>query len=307
MSEQPIITFIICTYNRARYLDETLNSLRENDFTNSNCKLLVVDNNSSDETPAVVKKHRESLGKDGKAIHYIKETNQGLSYARNRGIQEATTPYVVFLDDDIVATNTFISAWQSFFIRYPEAIAAGGKIHVQFDDPRPNWMSHFLLPLLGYHDLGDTFKKYSGSSYPFGGNMGFKKSIFKKIGLFHTDLGRKGESLNAGEEKELFRRLRERSVNIYYLPEAFIYHRVNSSRLTLDYIREQALGLGQSMRLRLENASSTIFFKNWIIEFGKLLSSFPLAAVYLLSFQPAKAGMLFRFRWWIWKGYKNQV
>lgn len=305
MTDQPTITFIICTYNRARYLDDTLASLLEHGFSALPCELLVVDNNSTDATPEIVQKHQKSLGKDGKAIHYIKETNQGLSHARNRGIKEAGTPYVVFLDDDILASKSLLTGWHSFFTTHPEAIAAGGKIHVQFDDPRPSWMSHFLLPLLGYHDLGDSIKTYSNASYPFGGNMGFKKSIFSEVGDFHTGLGRKGKSLNAGEEKELFRRLRKRNIDIFYLPDALVYHRVNSDRLTVDYIRKQALGLGQSMRLRLENSSKLKFAGNWISEIGKLLVSIPLALGYLLSFQPAKAGMLFRFRRWIWKGYRE--
>ncbi|MGD8427912.1 MAG: glycosyltransferase [Balneolaceae bacterium] len=305
MRNQSLITFIICTYNRASYLDDTLESLLFRGFSDLNCELLVIDNNSSDETPLVVQRHKDTLEKDGKAIRYIKETNQGLSHARNRGVKEANSPYIVFLDDDIIATRSLIPAWVSFFSDNPDVVAAGGKIHVQFDDPRPAWMSHFLLPLLGYHDMGNSLKKYSKNSYPFGGNMGFKKSIFEQSGLFHPELGRKGRSLNAGEEKELFRRLRDLSVDIYYLPDAFIYHRVNASRLTVDYIRKQALGLGQSMKLRLEASSGTQKLKNGALEMGKLLVSFPLALGYLISFQPVKAIMLFRFRWWIWKGYRS--
>ncbi|WP_138432117.1 glycosyltransferase [Fodinibius saliphilus] len=305
MSSNPTVSFIICTYNRQEYLDDTLESLVSEKFPQTQIELLIVDNNSKDNTPAVVQKYQQLTAKDGKPIRYIKERNQGLSHARNRGIAESKAPYIVFLDDDIRATSSLIPAWVSFFESNPEAVAAGGKIHVQFDDPRPSWMSHFLLPLLGYHDLGDSLKTYPKTKYPFGGNMGFKKNIFEQVATFNIELGRKGESLNAGEEKELFRRIREQSNDIYYLPDAFLYHRVNKSRLTVDYIRKQALGLGKSMHRRLKQASTIQKAQNWFAELFKLAASFPLGFVYLISFQLDKAIMLFKFRWWIWKGYNQ--
>jgi GT2 family glycosyltransferase len=168
-------------------------------------------------------------------------------------------------------------------------------------------MSYFLLPLLGHHDLGDTPKKYPPNKYPFGGNMGFRKSLFEKTGLFNTDLGRKGKELNAAEEKELFMRIRKLSTPIYYLPNAFLYHRVDSSRLTVDFIRKQAMGLGRSMKLQLQDSTFTTFLKTWMIEAGKFLATIPIALGYILGLKSAKAKMLFRFRRWIWTGYKSQT
>lgn len=303
MSSEPKVSFIICTYNRASYLDDTLHSLLAHDLPKSEAEILVVDNNSTDKTPEIVQEYQDIKNKDGKTIRYIKETNQGLSHARNRGIVESKAPYVVFLDDDIRATSTLVDAWISFFEDHPNTLAAGGKIHVQFDDPKPKWMSYFLLPLLGYHDLGCSPKKYPANKYPFGGNMGFKKEVFDKIGDFNPSLGRKGKSLNAGEEKELFRRIRTLSADIYYVPDAFLYHRVNENRLTISYIHKQAEGLGKSMSLRMQAASFSGQLKNWSAEIGKLLVSFPLGIFYLLKMNPQKALMLFKFRWWIWKGY----
>jgi glycosyltransferase involved in cell wall biosynthesis len=305
MTNTPEITFIICSYNRSDYLDDTLQSLLDHFPSDSPSTILVVDNNSTDNTAEVVRRHQNSLPKDENPIRYIKETKQGLSHARNRGIKEAETPYVVFLDDDIKATASLIPAWQSFFADYPDAAAAGGKNHVQFDAPRPTWMSYFLLPLLAYHDLGDSIKKYSAGNYPVGCNMGFKKTIFDQVGLFDTDLGRKGKSLNAGEEKELFKRIRELDKDVFYLPDAFLYHRVGAERLTVDYIRKQALGLGLSMRLRLKKATLRQKLTTWGSEWVKLFGSIPLGLYYCLGLKPSRATMLFKFRWWIWQGYRQ--
>ncbi|MGK7371058.1 MAG: glycosyltransferase [Candidatus Halalkalibacterium sp. M3_1C_030] len=305
MNKNPSISFIICTYNRASYLDDTLKSLLDFSSPEFNYELIVIDNNSTDETAGVTEKYQSIAAQKGTELHYYKETKQGLSYARNRGIREAGAKNVVFFDDDIRATQSLIPSWCTFFEQNPDAIAAGGKIHVQFDAPRPEWMSHFLLPLLGHHDLGNRQKKYPSGKYPFGGNMGFQKSIFDRTGLFNTELGRKGNQLNAAEEKELFQRVRELSEPIYYLPNAFLYHRVDSERLTIEFIRKQALGLGRSMKLQMQNSSPARYIKTWFIEIGKFFATFPIGLTYVIMLQTAKAKLLFLFRFWIWKGYRK--
>ncbi|MCW9708534.1 glycosyltransferase [Fodinibius salsisoli] len=302
MSHRPDVTFIICTYNRAHYLDDSLQSLQKQDLEELPAEILVVDNNSTDATPQIIERHQKRYAKDPNPIRYIKETNQGLSHARNRGIREAQAPCIVFLDDDIRASESLIPAWLSFFCNQPQAIAGGGKIHVQFDDPRPSWMSHFLLPLLGHHDLGDKPKTYPQNKYPFGGNMGFRKSIFDQLGLFHTDLGRTGKKLKASEEKELFQRFRKHDINLHYLPDAMLYHRVNDDRLTEEYIQRQAVGLGQSIALQLhDNPNQKV--SQLMKELGKWSATLLLFVGYLVAFQPAKAVMLIKFRKWIAEGY----
>lgn len=303
MNRVPAVSFIICTYNRASYLADTLQSLLKFGNTDFDYEILVIDNNSTDETPQVIDREAKHAAEKGCKLRAVKETRQGLSHARNRGIQEARAENLVFFDDDIRATESLIPAWCSFFAGNPGALAAGGKIHVQFDAPKPDWMSHFLLPLLGHHDLGDRRKAYPPGKYPFGGNMGFRKSLLDETGYFNTNLGRKGDELNAAEEKELFQRIRKLSAQVYYLPDAFLHHRVDSNRLTLAYIRRQALGLGRSMKLHLQDAPFSLFLKNWLLEIGKLLGTIPIALGYILILQGTKATTLFKFRRWIWKGY----
>lgn len=296
------ITFIICTHNRASYLNDTLLSLIKAEEPTSPVEILVVDNNSDDSTSEVADQY-EKKDIPSIAVRQVKEENQGLSFARNRGIKEASTPIVVFVDDDIRATNQYINSWLTFFKSHPEAKAAGGKIHVQFDDPRPNWMSHFLLPLLGHHDFGNTGKLYRKTDYPFGGNMAFRKNIFDHIDPFNTELGRIGKDLKASEEKELFQRLKQTGINIYYVPQAKLYHRVNKQRLTQEYIRRQAIGLGQSLALQLENGPLRYKWGKLAVEFGKWGISLGLFIPYVLAFMAPKARMLLKFRKWIAQGY----
>lgn len=296
------ITFIICTYNRAGYLKETLESLLDCESPAHPVEILVVDNNSKDETADIVNRYTVDITPNI-AIRYTEETKQGLSHARNRGVKAAQAEIVIFIDDDIRATTSYLNSWLQFFEKNPKIEAAGGKIHVRFDDPRPEWMSRFLLPLLGHHDFGNSIKPYRKTNYPFGGNMAFKKEIFSRNGFFDTELGRIGKDLKASEEKEFFQRLKQNGVEIYYVPGAKLYHRVNASRLSREYIRRQAIGLGQSMALQLKNQSPVSKFSKISVEFGKWLVSIGLFIPYTMVMKSSKAVMLLRFRKWIAEGF----
>jgi glycosyltransferase involved in cell wall biosynthesis len=301
MAKASGISFVICTYNRAQYLQDTLLSLVKNEADPDRFELLVVDNNSTDKTPEIV--HHFIDDYPNHPIRYVKEPQQGLSYARNRGIKEAQKPIITFLDDDILTDIDFINNWLHFFNTHPNALCAGGRIEVQFDDPRPSWMSHFLLPLLGHHYLGDSIKTYSRQRYPFGGNMAFKRSIFDEFGFFDTELGRKGNQLKASEEKEFFQRLKKANTDIYYVPKASLRHRVDNQRLTKEYIKRQALGLGQSIALQLQDKSPAAKFVKGGSEAFKMIIALGLFLPYTLSFQLSKAVMLIKFRKWIIEGY----
>ena len=168
-------------------------------------------------------------------------------------------------------------------------------------------MSSYLLPLLGHHDFGDSIKPYNSKDYPFGGNMAFKKDLFEEIGLFNTELGRIGSDLKASEEKELFQRIRKNNGPIYYVPDAFLYHRVNASRLTKEYIRRQAIGLGQSMKLQMKRQSAVTRILTAGKEAGKW-GSLHVALFFFLQLcklLSASKGTdpVFNFRYWIWQGF----
>ena len=299
----PEISFIICTYNRAEYVKESMETLLKSEIDPERYELLVIDNNSTDNTEASIRDVQQAHPDHD--ISYIKEPQQGLSHARNKGIKESGAPILVFVDDDVIVPKNYVANWLSFWQNHPDARCAGGKIEVQFDDPRPSWMSHFLLPLLGHHDHGSQLKKYSAKGYPFGGNMGFKASVFEDFGNFDTDLGRKGKDLKASEEKELFQRIKEANIEIYYVPEAMLYHRVNKSRLTEAYIKKQAVGLGESIAVQNQH-KSTAAKVTWAATEGfKWIASLLLFFPYTLTFQVGKAKMLLKFRKWIWNGYES--
>lgn len=305
MNNKPEISIVICSYNRSKLLLDTLHSLVKDGTTPSTYEIIIVDNNSSDNTEAAVKDFITQQSKY--TLRYVKETQQGLSYARNRGIQESQAPLVCFVDDDVIVCDNFIQKWIHFFETHPEAVGGGGKIHVQFDSPRPKWMPELLLPLFGKHNHGNEIIKYTRGRFPSGGNMTYKKYIFEKSGVFNTDLGRKGSELNGGEEKDLFFRVAQQNNNIFYIPETYLWHRVGAQRLTKDYVKGQSLGGGKSIAIMLHNQSLTKKFSKWFSELFKFLVSIALFIGYFFMVRISKGVMIIKFRLWVWKGYRDHT
>jgi glycosyltransferase involved in cell wall biosynthesis len=88
---EPIVSVVIPNYNYAHYLGDTLDSVFAQTY--SHLELIVVDDGSQDESEALVRSY-------GKLIRFIRQNNQGVSVARNRGVQESKGQYIAFLDAD---------------------------------------------------------------------------------------------------------------------------------------------------------------------------------------------------------------
>ena len=132
------ISAVVCTYNREKYILDSLTSLRDQTLHESLYEIILVDNNSTDATALKCME----FGQNATHInyHYYKETKQGLSYARNRGIALAQGEFIVFLDDDAVASKNYLEEIVSFFDSHSEVSAIGGRIFPKYEQPKPVWM-----------------------------------------------------------------------------------------------------------------------------------------------------------------------
>jgi len=93
-SRPPVVTIILPTYNRATFLPDAFASIASQ--TRRDWELIVVDDGSTDETPAIVQAHERELG----AVRYVRQENRGAYAARNRGLDEARGRFVAFYDSD---------------------------------------------------------------------------------------------------------------------------------------------------------------------------------------------------------------
>ena len=295
------ISVIICTYNREKFILKTLQCLREQDFPVSAYEIIIVNNNSSDNTATIcINFIKESPGFN---INYVEEYNQGLSYARNRGIKEARGNIITFIDDDAFAVPGFLKAISNYFSQNASINTLGGKVRPEFEAGKPAWMSPFLMPLVAALDMGQSVKEFTGKSFPVGANMSFRAQVFEKFGLFNNNLGRKGNNLLGSEEKDFFKRLKKTDSKIIYVPQAEVTHVIPPSRTSMDYIKRQAIGIGISERLRVKNLGFIEKSKRTGEELIKVGATLVISLYYCLRLQFPKAIMLVKFRLWVLKGF----
>jgi len=244
-------TVIVCTYNRAANLPRCLDAMvRQRGVDDREWEVLVVDNNSSDDTPRVVAELAKQLPIN---IRYTREPQQGLNHARNAGIRESESRYFCYVDDDIVVCEEWLAALFDAF-EANDADAVGGRIHLDPSVHLPKWIraDADMFGFLGYQDYGPSPERLDGfRRYPFGGNMAFDRRVVERIGYFDPRLGRKGEGqkrseLYKGSETDYLHRLAATGdVRIFYEPRAIVYHQVMPFQLKKSYFRTIHFNAGQ--------------------------------------------------------------
>ena len=293
------LSLIIPTFNRSALLVQTLQSVAAQSASVEDWECVVVNNNSTDDT---VERFNEFCEKYPHInIRMVLEQNQGLSYARNRGIRESVGEYMAFIDDDEHISTEFIASYISFFDSMPEAVAAGGPIVAEYPEGCPRWMSCFTeRPIANTLNLGDKVREFPVGKIPGGGNMALRRSAVRRYGVFDISLGRKGDKLIGGEESDLFERLQIAGARYYYVPNAVMNHIIVPEKLTADYFERLSYNVGVSQLLRAK------FFhrvgKARLAEVGKWLVTLVLAAWYLITLQWGKAKYIVKMRYHISRG-----
>lgn len=291
-----MISVILCTYNRAPYLYNVLQSITEGTLPPSEYEIVVVNNNSTDNTEEEYRRfeeeHREVR------LRYCVERQQGLSHARNCGIRNAEGEVLVYVDDDALVNKEYLATYADFFRRRKEAVAAGGPILPQYDGcEEPAWMSRYTRQLVtGKLYLGEKEREFPGDAFPGGGNAAYRKSVFEEVGLFNVELGRKGNSLIGAEEKDLFDKMTSRGMKFYYLPTAILYHLIPPKKLTKDYFDRLTHGIGVSERYRTLAISRSKYGKRLLKETVKWGGTLVLWASFAIRGQLNKGNKLVAFR-----------
>lgn len=284
-----MISVIICTYNRASFLPKALSSLC--DTSCPDYEVIVVDNNSSDDTAAIVK----SFADKNPRVCYVFEQNQGLSNARNRGIREAKGDVFLFLDDDAFVEKDYLVTVERYIADYPEAGAYGGRILPYFDGcDKPKWLSRWSMGWLSALDLGEKVKPFTKGKYPIGANNAIKRYVIERCGNFNPSLGRNGAVMSGGEEKDLFDRVRNAGIPIIYCPEMLLHHIIGKQRTTLAFVDKYAQGIGEGERVR--SMSNGSYPQRLVQEAVKWGATLVLLLWYCITLRPFCGTALVRFR-----------
>lgn len=304
MSEALKISVVICTYNRSVYIKDAMESLYNQTLPKDQYEVIVVNNNSTDNTEQVCKSFLEthSLGH----YQYMNESKQGASFARNTGASFARSPLLCFMDDDAIADKDYLEKIVNFFAKYPDAGGLGGRIIPRYIPREPKWMSHYVSSLVGHFHYSDTISVFTANKYPLESNMIIRKSDFDAINGFNPALpGVVGTLRIGGEGKDFFFRLKELGRTIYYDPSIRVQHVVEVPKLTREYMYRVASGIGRGERVRIKEQGEWVFYKKILEYLFKLAASIILGIKYTLQGKPSKAGPVIRFRIDALKGLLN--
>ncbi|WP_296620250.1 glycosyltransferase [Marivirga sp.] len=295
-----MVSVIVCTYNREKYLGRCLQHLADQRISPKAYEILIIDNKSTDSTASIA----ETFITDNEKLNtkYYLEQEQGHTFARNRGIKEAKGEILTFIDDDAFVRSDFIENIQTYFDTNHHVQAIGGKIVPVYEEEEPKWMSKYLLTLVSAIDLGDKPKEFKGNKFPIGANMSFREKVFQQYGSFNTELGRRAGGLEGGDEKEMFLRLKKNNELIHYVPNVEVAHIIPEKRTQKEYIKGLGIGVGSSEMKRLKHSTITEKLKKFLDEGIKIGGTFVLFFIYLFKGRFSAASMLVKFRLWVLKG-----
>lgn len=291
----PEISVVICSYNRADYIIQAVESLNQQTLSKEYFEVFVVDNNSIDNTGELVMAY--IAAHPGYHLHYLTESRQGASFARNTGAHFSKGRLLCFMDDDAIAEKDYLQNILSFFEQHPQAAGMGGRIIPKYIPEEPKWMSHFVSSLVGHFDYSKQVEKFKPGKYPLESNMIVAKEDFDAIHGFNTELpGVKGTLRIGGEGKDFFLRLQGLGKEIYYDPSVVVHHVVEVKKLTPRYMYRVASGIGRGERVRTKAIGEFAFIKKIIEYLYKLAGSVILGLFYALKGKPAQSWPVVKFR-----------
>ena len=290
-----MISVILCTYNRDKYIYNVLKSVAENDYPHDQYEIVLVNNNSTDGTENECRRFQADY--PDIRFRYFLETNQGLSYARNCGIRNAQGDLLAYVDDDATVNPEYLRTYSDFFTHHPEAVAAGGPILPVYETEEPEWMTHYTRQLItGKLFLGNNQREFPHGAFPGGGNACYRKSVFDTVGLFNVELGRKGNSLIGAEEKDLFDKMTTHGMHFFYLPNAILYHIIPPHKLTQDYFDRLTYSIGVSERYRTQQISRKKYLNRLCKEAVKWGGTIALWCGFAIRGECTKGNKLVAFR-----------
>ncbi len=283
------ITVILCTHNRCRSLAKALESVAASQLPPSiEWEVLVVDNNSTDETRQVVEDY---CGRYPGRFRYLFESQPGKSYALNSGIREALGEILAFMDDDVTVEPTWL---YNLTVNLDDSrwAGAGGRILPERSFTPPKWLAlqgpFSMGGVLALFDRGDEPGELDWA--PYGTNMAFRRAMFEQFGGFRTDLGPIPGSQIRNEDTEFGYRLMKAGELLRWEPTAVVYHAVAQHRLHKKYFLEWWFDYGRAkIRVKIKRPNVLGIPRHYISLSSRLFSVLPRKTMrWLLAFAPSE-------------------
>jgi len=249
MKNEIHLSVIIPTRNNAGLLDRTLTSLEYQQYPGEQFEIIVIDNGSSDNTPAICKSWASRL----RNFNCVSEPEPGLHRGRNLGMKLAKADILVYTDDDIQAEPSWLQSIAETF-KDPEVGLVTGNNYPDYESTPPAWLIDmkqqlpfgWAIPPLSIMDFG-TEQRIIDSKYVWGCNYSIRKDLLQEIGGFHPD-GMPNELLHLRGDGESYvsAEVDRRHRSAMFIPGASINHFVPASRMTENYLRNRGYRQGVS-------------------------------------------------------------
>ncbi len=237
------VSVILPTHNRATMMEGALVSLCEQSYDHNLYEIILVNNNSQDNTDEV--SHTVAARYPSVNIRQIFEPIEGLSRARNTGIDASTAPFVAFTEDDAIMPPDWLAKLVEPFRSHGTELAkVGGEIEPIWESPPPVWISEAMMLLLS---ATSGMKGRTGFCDPplLESNSCYRKQALQDIGGFPVAMGRQGNSLLSGEQVVDIH-IHIRGGKIYHEPSVVMYHKISSARVTPKWLRRRSFWQGAS-------------------------------------------------------------
>ena len=248
-----MLTIAVCTWNRARLVEQTLESLTRLQVpAGLEWEVVVVNNNSPDGTAAVLESFISRL-----PLRYFLETRQGIAHARNRAALEARGEVVLWTDDDVQVKPHWLSGYASALLAHPECGFFGGPVELLFESVPPAWLLAGLDSIggaLGQVRVSGDAPIVEGGQLPFNCNMAVRREHHLAM-PYDTRYGRKAGSLVSGEETVFLQDLLRLGVKGRWLAGVGVLHTIPVERQSVPYLRKALTGVGHELGLRLTTRS----------------------------------------------------
>lgn len=258
------ISIVIPTRNRVMYLEKFFLSLAKQTLDVNKYEVIIVDNGSTDTTKMVCQKWKKRF----KHFRYIFDGNPGLHTGRNIGYQQSCSDLIIFADDDIIATPTWIEAIVNGFKKHKDVVLIGGNDIPQFEETPPQWVEKlwknvndqqgkilvdYSCIMMGGHE------KEINPYYVFGCNFAIRKWILDKTHGFHPD-GMPDELLcyRGDGESAVSQYIIQSGLKALFIPDASVYHIVSKQRMSFKYINKVAYRTGISAAFKILRSEKII-------------------------------------------------
>lgn len=287
------LTIAVCTHNRSHDLAGCLDALISPELGTTT--ILVIDSASS----ASEKRAIEAIVAERPNARLVRLEAPGISLARNTAAETATTEWLAYIDDDIVAAPDWIVQARRLLESAPANCAViGGRVDPIYPDGAkpevgPRWRQ--LLSLIQIDGEGDQTENAQVVS----GNALFRRKQLLDVGAFPPQLGRVGKTLLSGEEKLAVDRLRDSGARIHYSDRLRVGHRIGKERLERKWATLRAYwdGVTDQKIRRLEHKPDRP------LELFKVLASIPVLGLLYAIPSPSQE---FFLRFWYNIGFLRE-